>query len=612
MLHRIKNNWLIITICLIAFLIRLKGITFQSLWLDELGAMKESDPIASWGDLFRTLTCCDIQPPLFFILEKIAFTIFGYTEFMARFISLLAGTAGIYAIYLLGKEISNKQLGLLCAALTTINYYHIYFSQEVRPYIFAFLFATLSFTFFLKWIKISNRNNSILFSLFTLLLLYTHYYGLFVVAAQSILAIVFLFNKKGVDRKNLLRSGLFSLMLIILGYLPWVSFLVSAINYRSFWISEPPKAFLQEYLYTYFGNYDLLNPLLLILLIVFIVRVFIQTDKEEVNNTNPSTTENYFMIILVWVSCVFLIPYVWSLLKNPMLQPRYTIVGLPAIILALAFSIQNLKRRVIQYTVCILFLILSGISFFFVQKYYTTVTKSQFREITEFIVKENTGQYPINNEKTSWYQSFYLSALGSQAELTSFGKEYFIDSLLKTKDQMKDDAGFWLVETLDEKMPDDGRQKALDSVYTIVKEKKYLDASAQLYIPKKEMVGKFSVIGYHDFADGTLLENQKQIVLLSGTIHTKPIDLLPGKYRIIITAMGSIAANEMPHVNVYVNGKIAGNYTLKESMDQKTFEFENTGNAQTVISLEMTNDFFILNKEDRNVFIDRIVLEQIK
>ena len=82
----VSKNWPLLTIILAGFFLRFTGLFRQSFWLDELHTMNETDPAVSWAELFRYLKCCDQHPPLFFILEKIAFSVFGQSEFVARFI----------------------------------------------------------------------------------------------------------------------------------------------------------------------------------------------------------------------------------------------------------------------------------------------------------------------------------------------------------------------------------------------------------------------------------------------------------------------------------------------------------------------------------------------
>jgi uncharacterized membrane protein len=118
----------------------------------------------------------------------------------------MIGVLGIPAIYLLGKELKNEKIGLLAASLTAINYFHIYYSQEVRFYTLLFFASTLSYLFYIKCIKEPKVFNYVAYILFTTLCIYTHYFGLVVAASQAILfGLVIYLNKP--DKKYLCSSA---------------------------------------------------------------------------------------------------------------------------------------------------------------------------------------------------------------------------------------------------------------------------------------------------------------------------------------------------------------------------------------------------------------------
>ena len=114
--------------------------------------------------------------------------------------------------------------------------------------------------YFIRLIKAPSQKNLILYSIFTLGLLYSHYYSLFVAAAQAILAVLFIFQERETERKTLFRYFLLSGLIIIVGYLPWIPFLIETTKISSSWI-HISNDFLQMFFYEYFGNSNLLKPL---------------------------------------------------------------------------------------------------------------------------------------------------------------------------------------------------------------------------------------------------------------------------------------------------------------------------------------------------------------
>ncbi|MES2329297.1 MAG: glycosyltransferase family 39 protein [Bacteroidota bacterium] len=609
----LRSNFVIIGICIVAFLLRIKGMMHQSLWVDELGAMNESDPRASWSTLFDTLRCCDIQPPLFFIFERFSFALFGYTEQVAKLTCVLAGTIGVYAMYLLGKEILNKQLGNLCAAITCINYFHIYYSQEVRPYIFAFLFATLSMYFFIRLLNKPGWRNLILYAVAALLILYTHYYGLFIVAAQVIIMLICSFEEQGANVRRLWNAGryfIYSGLIIFIGYLPWFSFLLSSMKYKSGWIPLPATTFLADYFWGYFGQSEILKPILLILLILFVVGASLHSRIERRLTLKENSLILATILVIIWIGCVLIIPYVWSYERTPMLHPRYTIVAVPAIILVLAYSIELFKSTVLKYIFISVFILLSSIDLFEVQHYYSAITKTQFREMTGYVVTENKNEFPIINGTTAWYQQYYLSSFGSKAELLTEQKETFIDSIKKGS-KYAGLNGFWLVGAHGEKMPGENERKGFDSTFALYKENQFYDAWAQLYVSRKYIGGKFIMVPYSSFsgANAVIYPGEHQISLFGGSIDSKPISLTKGKYKITVVAKGTKAANEFAHLSIYSNGTKIASFYLTESLEQRSFDFILPVDGNAVLKVTLDNDFYQPPNEDRNAFLTQVTLE---
>ena len=325
----------------------------------------------------------------------------------------MAGTASILAIYLLGKEILNKRLGYIAAILTCVNFYNLEYSQEARGYIFAFLFVTLSFLFLIKLIRNPGRNNAAWYGVFTLLLLYSHYYGLFVLAPQAICGLLFILQEKSVERKKMVGRFALSTGIIIVGYLPALPFMLAVSGIKSFWIGATDPAFLQTYFSDYFGDSAILRLIFTGLIVIFIVKVSFEAKNQTAIKFNPLLSS--FLILLSWVFITVLIPYQRSLLLIPMLYPRYTIIILPAILVAIAYGIELFADKTIKWAVVSLVVIFSLVNILAEKKYYTSVTKTQFREMTSFIVEENKEGYPIINQLSLWHQQYYLRRQGSKA-----------------------------------------------------------------------------------------------------------------------------------------------------------------------------------------------------
>ncbi len=591
---------------------RLWKIDFQSLWLDELHTMNESDPDITWEKMLFYLKCCDPHPPLHFFLSKVSFTLFGHTALTARLISAIAGTVSVWGMYLLGKEILNSKLGLIAAVLTTVNYYNLFYSQEARNYILAFLFAAFSFLFLIRLLKKMTIKNSILYALFSLLLLYSHYYSLFVLASQIVLILFFFFYTEKAEKKTYIKRFLLSGSLIGVGYAPWLPYLQETSNISSFWLGPVGDNFISEFFFTYFGNPALLKQLLVILLLGYLFSVFYVEKPHTLNPAKSNPLLFSFIILSTWIIITYLIPYLRSILVIPMLFPRYTIVVLPAFLIAIAYGICLINFKIVRTIILSLFIIFSLINIVIVRKYYSDVSKTQFREMTKFVVENNKENYPIIDELVSWQHQYYFKAFKFKPTILEGSKLNVVDSILAGKNPKYVLNGFWIVGAHGEQPLTSDQRKELDSAYAMTMEQKFHDAWAQLYISKK-IDSNSRLINYTDFEENasTLFPDDRSIALWGGFIKTKPIWLTGGKYKVTVSSRGSVAKGEYARLVIWANDKKVLEFTTTGGFQTQKFDLDLANDEDVTFKVELTNDYSGADG-DRNAFISSFVITKQK
>ncbi|MBI5144900.1 MAG: glycosyltransferase family 39 protein [Candidatus Omnitrophica bacterium] len=95
--------------------------------------------------------------------------IFGINEFTLRIFNLPFSIALIPLIYILGKELYGKGVGLLSAGIITFATWQLEFTRYVRSYILVqFLFILSVYLFFRVFIKEEKISKLLVFSIFTL------------------------------------------------------------------------------------------------------------------------------------------------------------------------------------------------------------------------------------------------------------------------------------------------------------------------------------------------------------------------------------------------------------------------------------------------------------
>jgi mannosyltransferase len=595
--------WLCL-ILILASILRFYGLTNQSMWVDELHTMREADPDITWGHMFDLLKCCDPHPPLYFILERFLFTVLGHSEGVARGLSATCGVFGVWAIYLLGKELADKRLGLIAALVTALNYYNIYYSQEARCYIMAMLFCTLSYVYFIRVIRHIQKKDAWLYGLFALCSIYSHYYAFFVVFSQAALGIFFLISEKE-SRLRYFRLFAISAGVTVVGYLPWIPRVLEVSQLRSFWIGLPDSAFATAYFNDYMGGDELLKPFTLLLLIYFFIRVFSDTTSVPVKD---SPLKLGFLIITTGVSFTYLIPYLRSLIIVPMLFNRYTIVIVPLILLGIAYGIAYIQDRVARTIVISLLVILSITELSIAMKYYkkSKILKTQFRQMTEFIAQDTTRKYPIVEEKTAFHHLYYLKKYAYDVPILAGNKEATIDSILNRRKGYDLD-GFWLVGAhgFEEKLSVDA-QTRLDSVFRKVDGKDFYDAWAQLYV----RVSGVSLIPRAFPGQISSQYGADVVPIWGGSVSSEPVHLLAGNFNIVLVALGTAADKEFAHLVIYANEKRIGEFVTEGTFAYHSLSFSLPKESDVIFRIELDNDWMSLTGEDRNAFIRGFVLEK--
>ena len=138
--HHALRLLLLPIIALGAFL-RLYRIGANGLWIDEaFSVWMGRQPV---GQMLDWLVRIDQHPPLYYLLLHLWMRL-GDGEAVVRAFSALCSTLTIPAIYLLGRRLAGRRVGLLAALILAVSPFHVYFAQEARMYALLALNASLA------------------------------------------------------------------------------------------------------------------------------------------------------------------------------------------------------------------------------------------------------------------------------------------------------------------------------------------------------------------------------------------------------------------------------------------------------------------------------------
>lgn len=162
----------------------------QSLIGDELSTYWILDG-ASLGEVLSSIRSDDeITPPLYFTLAWLTMKIGPDPEWV-RLPSLLAGTATIPLVYLLGARTVGVRAGLIGAAVFTLSPFMIYYGAEARSYAVMLLLLTASTLALLGALRGRRTGAWVLYAVCSAGAMLTHYTALFPLAAQLAWALWF-------------------------------------------------------------------------------------------------------------------------------------------------------------------------------------------------------------------------------------------------------------------------------------------------------------------------------------------------------------------------------------------------------------------------------------
>ncbi len=387
----IRNNQLLLFIFLLGIFLRIYRLGAESIWFDEAVSVAASK-LGFLEQVRWNLTASDNNPPLYYAFLRVWVLIFGDSEFAVRLPSAIFGSFSILVIYTVGNLLFNKKTGILAALILAFSVFHIRFSQEARAYSMASLLTLLSYYFFLKILTRRNRIDSAGYVISSVLLMYAHYYGLFIVMSQSIYMLLhFLIRRQSgpTDCRNWIKLQL----LLGLLYIPGLYFLYchSVGIKKGFWLSAPTLKVVLDCFDLYTGSAVLLVifSLLSLYSVIVVGGSRLKGLPGGISGQTPYkpypaglTYSNGVGLLLLWLFMPIAIPYLISHITTPIFFYRYTIVGSLGFYLLAATGAAETNDNRLIIPIAGLILIFSAMN---VLGYYQHVDKPEWRDGVSYI-----------------------------------------------------------------------------------------------------------------------------------------------------------------------------------------------------------------------------------
>lgn len=378
----ITDKVFISVILLIAAVLRLYHLDSVPFMHDEFSALSRTS-YDSFSELIQQGIKIDGHPAGTQLFLYYMVKLFGWNEFWLKLPFALMGIASVFLIFKIGQQWFNTNVGLISAAFASVSEIFIFYSQIIRPYSPG-IFSVLLFVYFWNRLLFIEEKPSIKTCIgFTLAAFLSSQMHNFSVAQAGLIylsGLLFLKKDNKLQTKAYLLSGIAALLL----FLP-----TSPIFYHQIfvnggiggWLSLPKSSFIIDF-FKYTANY---SQLFIFVIIVLIIYPFL------VNKENKDNKIKLRIIGLSWFLIPLILAYIYSLMREPILQFRTLTFAFPFLFIVL-FSFYDAKKiNDREKSIIMICILLIGISSLINDRqYYKQILNQGFDSMAEEMKEDMT------------------------------------------------------------------------------------------------------------------------------------------------------------------------------------------------------------------------------
>lgn len=302
----------------------------------------------------------------------------GWSELWVKLPFALMGIASIYLIYLIGQQWFNRKVGLLAAAFFAVSQLTVFYSQLARPYAPGLFFVLLMTVFWNKLLfdaKKPSIGTWIGFAVSAWLAALAHNFS---TAQAGLIFLTGLFFLPKERRKAYWLSGIGAVAL----YAPHLP----VFYYQTFvnggiggWLAKPKSTFLIDFL-QYTMNYA---PSFIFAVGIVIVLPFILQKPEKRRHPVRWATITWFLVN-------FSVAFVYSLLREPIIQYSTLIFCFPFLVLTLFSFHKNNSMTMTQTVIAVLAILFIGTSSLIINRqHYDLMYHQGYDQIAQRMEQDN-------------------------------------------------------------------------------------------------------------------------------------------------------------------------------------------------------------------------------
>ncbi|MDB5075488.1 MAG: hypothetical protein JWO42_1667 [Chloroflexi bacterium] len=363
-MRRRKSDWPgLLIVVFVAFIVRLATINTQSAWLDEgysLGVARHS-----LSDLISFTVHYDTHPPLYYVLLHFWSSLFGFGVIQGRFLSLLCGVASAAALFAVARALFDRATGYTAAILLALSPIAVWYSNQIRMFEMAGLFALLALACQLTATLRHRARYWLPYVGFATLAVYTDYSAGYIIIGAALAAFLLLRTDRAMTRLWVLSHAvLIGLLLPALALLAYQTRNGASIAF----IPSPNAQIVGA---TLLDLVSLHSPAAVLALCLAVGAALLCLLAISRDLRRPSLRPRY-----VFLACIILaplaIPLVLSIL-HPIFLTRTVMMALYGLLIVVARGLLRLTRQVLPLGLVALAGLLLGSGAALHQAYATTI-----------------------------------------------------------------------------------------------------------------------------------------------------------------------------------------------------------------------------------------------
>lgn len=352
-------------LALIYIALRFWRLTDSCLWFDEIFSVHAAEH--PWFEIIPFVAKDLIHPPLFYLFLKVWISVGGDGLFWLRLLPVIFSILALFPLWMLCRELKLRPYAVVVSfGLFAVNGALIKYAQEVRMYSLLLFLSMMSVWLFSRYYF---RGKSFwILVIVNILLVYTHYFGWFIVGSELLLILIF-------QRIKILRT-LLMLAVTAAAFVPWIIALFkfaepgSSIEQNIGWMQRPGVPKILELLFDlvdpiYFQQssadpaafYPVAAPLLIIFIAAAVLNLVDfkeHADKEKL----------YFLAVFTGLPILLVFASSW-LLPVSIWGSRHLLIVFVPVNLLIAIFLTELRPRLLQNIFLVAVALLSAVAVIF-------------------------------------------------------------------------------------------------------------------------------------------------------------------------------------------------------------------------------------------------------